>query len=431
MHHMECFPDGTLIDPWFFDAAVPDPKALGEIYPITDFGARDDGKIHTAEIQEAIDLAASRGGGVVAVPQGRFVSGALFLRQGVHLWVQEGGVLMGSDDISDYPLMPTRIEGQSCSYFAALLNAEGIRGLKILGPGTIDGNGQRAWKSFWLRRKWNPACTNKDEQRARLIFLSDCEDVTVAGICLRNAQFWTNHLYRCRRVKYLSCSIFSPRSPVPAPSTDALDIDVCSDVLVKDCLMEVNDDAVALKGGKGPWADEAPENGSNERILIEDCVYGFCHGCLTCGSESVHNRNILMRRVEVKDGYNLLWFKLRPDTPQRYEYISAEDIRGSIETFVNVHPWTQFFDLQGRTDMPLSSVSRISIRRSECDCSTAFHVTPDPGRYILRGFELEDLQITADERGLDMGTLPESRVKNVDIMVRKGAKKAVTHSDAV
>ena len=57
--------------------------------------------------------------------------------------------------------------------------------------------------------------------------------------------------------------------------------------------------SIAFKGGKGPWADIAPENGSNERVLIEDCTYGFCHGCLTCGSESVHNRNVLVRRIKV------------------------------------------------------------------------------------------------------------------------------------
>lgn len=66
--------------------------------------------------------------------------------------------------------------------------------------------------------------------------------------------------------------------------------------------MEVNDDSVVLKGGKGPWADSQPENGSNERILVEDCVYGFCHGCLTCGSESVHNRNLIMRRIQDQGG---------------------------------------------------------------------------------------------------------------------------------
>ena len=96
---------------------------------------------------------------------------------------------------------------------------------------------------------------------------------------------------------------------------------MCTDVLVKNCYLEVNDDSVVLKGGKGPWADKLPENGSNERILIEDCTYGFCHGCLTCGSESVHNKNIILRRINIKEGKNLLWLKMRPDTPQHYVQI--------------------------------------------------------------------------------------------------------------
>ena len=45
-----------------------------------------------------------------------------------------------------------------------------------------------------------------------------------------------------------------PAKPIKAPSTDAVDIDVCTDVLVKNCYLEVNDDSVVLKGGKGPWA---------------------------------------------------------------------------------------------------------------------------------------------------------------------------------
>ena len=50
--------------------------------------------------------------------------------------------------------------------------------------------------------------------------------------------------------------------------------------------MSVNDDAIALKGGKGPWADQDPDNGGNCDIIIEDCTFGFCHGVLTCGSVS-------------------------------------------------------------------------------------------------------------------------------------------------
>ncbi len=411
----ERFPDGTPIDPWFYDHGVPAPPSLGKIWDLRALGVPEDGGVHTAEIQAIIDRAAAEGGGVLTVPPGVWKTGALFFRQGVHLWVQEGATLLGSDDISDYPLMESRIEGQSCLYFSALINARGLKGFTMTGPGAIDGNGLRSWKSFWLRRKWNPDCTNKDEQRARLVFLQDCEDVRVAHLTLRNSQFWTNHLYRCRRVRYLGNRITSPHAPVAAPSTDALDLDVCEDVLVRDCYIDVNDDAVVLKGGKGPWADTAPENGANERILVEDCQYNFSHGCLTCGSESIHNRNILLRRIQVASCYNMFWLKLRPDTAQHYEYILAEDIRGSVDTFMTIHPWTQFFDLQGRTDLPKSRADHITVRRCQIECGTAFHVTPDEDHYLLSGFTLEDLDLKCGEPGLDMSTLPDSRLSRVRI----------------
>ena len=413
----EFFPDGTPIDAWFYQTDIPSPDSLGRPYVLTDYGILSDGKVHTEEIQRLIDRIAEEGGGVLTVPAGVYLSGALFFRQGVQLWVQAGGTLMGSDDISDYPLRDTRIEGENCLYFPALINAEGLNGFTMLGPGTVDGNGLRSWRSFAMRRRWNPACTNKDEHRARLVFLSGCSNVLVAGLRLQNSQFWTNHLYRCDHVRYIGCSIFSPRAPVRAPSTDALDIDACTDVLVKNCRMEVNDDAVVLKGGKGPWADTAPENGANERILVEDCTYGFCHGCLTCGSESIRDRNILVRRIRVDTGYNLLWLKLRPDTPQHYAWITLEDISGRIETFVNVNPWTQFFDLKGRTDLPVSLAEHITLRRCSCDCDIAFHVTPNEEQYLLRDFTLEELKITAVSAGLDMSLLPGSTLRDVRLTV--------------
>ena len=152
----------------------------------------------------------------------------------------------------------------------------------------------------------------------------------------------------------MNCRSVSPAYPVKAHSTAAIDIDVCSDVLIKNCYLEVNDDAVVLKGGKGPWADSMPENGSNERIIVEDCTYGFCHGCLTCGSEAIHNKNIIVRRIKVLEGYNFLWLKMRPDTPQKYEYILIEDVEAVVNSFITIHPWTQFYDLQGSEDILIS-----------------------------------------------------------------------------
>ena len=416
MEHKEYFPDGTPIDEWFYDLSVPTLAEMGAQYVITEYGAKSDGALYTTEIQNAIDAAYKNGGGVVVVPEGVYMTGALHFKQGVNLYIEKNGVLKGSDDISDYDLLETRIEGQTCMYFGALINADGLDGFMIGGEGTIDGNGLRSWKDAWLRWTWNKKGTNKDVQRARLVYISNCKNVIISGVTLQNSQFWTTHLYRSHHVKYIGCRILSPVEPVKAPCTDAIDIDVCTDVLVKNCYMAVNDDAVALKGGKGPYADTAPENGSNERIIIEDCEYGFCHGCLTCGSESVHNRNIIVRRIKVSEnGYNLLWLKMRPDTPQHYEYITVEDISGNIQHFLNINPWTQYFDLGDRPDRPLSYADHITMRNCKCDCDIYFDVKPDREQYILSDFTLENLDITAKHNNYTDGSIDNIKIDNVVI----------------
>lgn len=390
----EFFPDGTPIDAWFYESREPDPQALGPLYWLNACGIQPGEETQTQAIQALIDRIHAQGGGVLAIPAGTFRTGALFFRPGVHLYIAEGGTLLGSDDIADYPVLDTRIEGESCRYFAALINADGCDGFTMLGPGTIDGNGLRAWRAFWLRREWNPQCTNKDEQRPRLVFISNSQDVMLSGLRLQNSHFWTNHFYKCRRVKVLNCSIYSPEAPVKAPSTDAIDIDACVDVLVKGCTMHVNDDAVALKGGKGPWADQLPENGANERIIIEDCHYGFCHGCLTLGSEAVHCRNVIMRRITVDAAHNLLWLKLRPDTPQRYEYVAVEDVRGTVEDFFRIFRWTQFFDMKGREEMPRSAVEHIALRRCAVTCDSRCQISENMENCDVSDLIFEDLQLT-------------------------------------
>ncbi len=392
----ERFPDGTPINDWFTMNNKVDVANLGERFVITDYGVVNDSIIvQTALLQAVIDRAAVNGG-VVVIPEGVYLSGALFFKPKTHLLVEQGGRLKGSDDIADYPILDTRIEGRSVKYFAALINADNADGFTISGKGTIDGNGMRFWRAFWLRREWNLQCTNMDEQRPRLVYVSNSRDVQIEDVTMQNSPFWTCHLYRCERVKILDATIVAPFEPVKAPSSDAIDIDVCRDVLVKGCYMSVNDDAIALKGGKGPYADMAPENGGNEHILIEDCTFGRCHSCLTCGSESIHNRNVLMRRIRVDKADRLLWLKMRPDTPQNYEYITVEHITGNVESFLYIHPWTQFFDLMGREDMPMSYGRNITMRECDIDCKVFFNVKRADDQYRLADFRFEHLKIRAD-----------------------------------
>ena len=80
---------------------------------ITDFGAVADGKTgNTKAIQAAIDkCAANKKGGIVVVPKGTFLSGAIFLKQGVNLLLEKDGVLKGTTNPDDYPQVQTRWEG--------------------------------------------------------------------------------------------------------------------------------------------------------------------------------------------------------------------------------------------------------------------------------------------------------------------------------
>lgn len=409
----ETFPDGSVMLAWFSDTLRVDTDTLGRRFVVTEHGVKSDPTtVQTGALQRVIDMAAESGGGVVVIPRGTFLSGSLFFRQGTHLYIEEGGVLKGSERIRDFKVMKTRMEGETCTYFAALVNADGVDGFTIAGKGTIDGNGRHYWEEFWIRRKWNPECTNKDAQRPRLVYISNSSNVTVQDVRLVNSPFWTNHLYRCHHVRYLGCHIFAPTEGIKAPSSDAIDIDACHDVLIDGCYMSVNDDAVVLKGGKGTFADKDPDNGPCRNIVVQNCTYGRVHGCLTLGSESLHDSNVVLRRCRVQRADRVLWLKMRPDTPQHYEHITVEDLTGSCGSFLVVRPWTQFFKMLERPDMPLSRCNDITVRRVDMDCRRFLDVGASD-KYRLAGFTFENCDIRDGSESFDTSPIENCRVRNL------------------
>lgn len=409
------FPDGTPISNWFLDASKIKLKSLGKQYIITDFGVKKDSTlVQTAAIQKIIDQASKNGGGVIIIPKGTYMSGALFFKPKTHLYVSEGAILKGSNNIADYPKQASRMEGQNLDYFVALVNAYGVDGFTISGKGKIDGNGLKFWEAFWERRKENPKCTNLEVSRPRLVFIWNSNNVQLQDVKLHNAGFWTNHYYKCNNIKIIDLHIYSPYEPVKAPSTDAIDIDACSNVLIKGCYLSVNDDAIALKGGKGPWADKDSQNGSNINILIEDCEFGFCHSALTAGSEAIHNKNILMRNCKVNQATRLLWLKMRPDTPQKYEYITVENITGQAKSLLFIKPWKQFFDLQGRKDTPVSYSENITLRNIDLKCDVFFDVAINED-IKLNNFTFENLNVETKKPDIDKSIIKGFSLKNVKV----------------
>ena len=430
----QTFPDGTPMEAWFQTryCALPggplDEPATGlsaealeqvcglKVYHLGRYGIYSTiQKVQTAAIQAVIDKA-GESGGVVYVPEGIYKSGALFFPQGTHLYLAKGAVLLGSDDIQDFPPRTTRIEGQTCLYFPALVNADHLDGFSISGQGVIDGNGSEYWKAFRLRRQWNPKCTNKDEMRPRLMHMEHCRNVSISGVSLQNSPFWTCHLYKCEYVCLDNVRFFSPRFPIASASADGIDLDACSQVHISGCRLTVNDDAVCLKGGKGPYADLDSTNGPCCNILIENTLFDHTTGsCLTCGSECLHARNIVMRHCEVTGGSNLLLLKMRPDTPQRYEYITVDDVKGSCAGLFNVNRWTQFFDLQGREDIPMSYGEHIAFRNISLKCRFFIGGQADENQYRVSDVLMENVRVQTDHGQYDKKLINGLMLKNVSV----------------
>jgi polygalacturonase len=397
-------------------------------YAVTDFGAVAGGTVlNTIAIQKAIDTAAAKGGGTVVIPAGVFRSGSIFLKQGVALHLAEGAVLKGSENIEDYPKLNTRIEGHFEPWRMALVNAQGITGLRISGPGKLDGSGPVYWRAFWQRRKENPRCTNLEVERPRLMFIDRCNDVWIENTALEDSGFWNLHLYRCRDVVIENVRITIPSSTAElrGPSTDGIDIDSSQNVTVRKCYISTHDDNIALKGSKGPFADKDADSPPVENILVEDCEVGDGNGLITCGSEATLVRNVTVRNCVMSGRATMLTLKLRPDTPQHYENITMDGIRlAGGGRLLNVAPWMQFFDLKGQPP-PSRQVNNITLRNIT-GSYRALGVLGGNAGDVLRDITLENVDVQVTDENFRLGPVENLQLKNVKVNGKPFVAPAVT-----
>lgn len=133
-------------------AALSTPFSLSAAeskrYVASDLGAVGDGTtVNTTALQTAIDRIAADGGGTLVIPQGTFLSGALYFKQGVNLVVEKDAVLKSTTKIEDFPAIYTRWEGIERYWTSAFLNFVGMKNVVVTGEGMIDGSGD-AWANF-------------------------------------------------------------------------------------------------------------------------------------------------------------------------------------------------------------------------------------------------------------------------------------------
>jgi len=408
------WPDGSRMESWFFKDKLSSEQPKGRTFNICDYGAVPASDslqpLQTKAIQSAIDAAHKAGGGTIIIPAGEFRTSSLFFKKGTKLYLQQGAILKGSDNIADYPYADVHIEGIRQQYIAALINAYGVDGFSISGRGTIDGNGLKYWKAYWERRKANPKCTNLEVLRPRLIYITDAKDVSIVGVSLKNPGFWTTHIYKCSKIRIKDVTIKAPTSGVKAPSSDGIDLDACSMVHITGCNISVNDDFIALKGGKGPYADTDTDNGADSKVLIEKCTFGAGPHVLTFGSECYKASNVILRDSKVNKTEILLRLKIRPDTPQEYSDILIENVSGYAGKLVHIRPWTQFYDLGDRKDIPMSYVRNVTVRGCKINAGKFLDIKVDSTIAQIeqpRMYDNDMFEINYSQKKVPPYTLPD------------------------
>lgn len=258
-------------------------------YWVNNYGAISDGsKVTTASIQSAIDACAKNGGGIVSFRRGTYLMGSIFLKNNVHLQIDSNVLIKGSQDFADYPEIDTRIAGIEMKWPAALINIIGQQNVLVSGKGKVNAQGKFCWDKYWAMRKaYEPKglrwIVDYDAKRVRTFLVQSSSDVTLKDLTFSNAGFWTVQLLYSDHIT-VDGVIIRNNEDGKGPSTDGIDIDSSSWVLVENCDIDCNDDDFCLKAGRD--ADGLRVNRPTEYVVIRKCIARKGGGLLTLGSET-------------------------------------------------------------------------------------------------------------------------------------------------
>lgn len=237
--------------------------ALAQTYSVKAYGAVADGRtVTTAAIQKAVDACTKAGGGTVEVPAGTYVIGTVFLKSNVTLHLDNGAVLKGSPNLTDYHAYTLPVYGQN---YYGMLFTENAENVAITGQGTVDGNNP-VFYDFTQAKQLDSVTTRYTRQKnnyrhvasgigdgpvvprdrpRQMVVFSVCKNVTVKDVSLINSPFWTMHFADCTGVNVTGIRLYSG---LLVPNADGVDFTSCSNVTVSDCDIQAGDDALVVGG---------------------------------------------------------------------------------------------------------------------------------------------------------------------------------------
>lgn len=405
---------------------------------IRDFGAIPDGKtINSQFINNAIARCSAKGGGVVIIPEGFWLTGPLVMKSNVNLHISKNAILQFSADFSLYALVKGSYEGKESMRNQSPISGRDLEKVAITGQGIVDGNGdfwrmvtkdmltEREWKNKTATggllsadgKTWYPSersqkgsntpdpgavidgRTNeyfqsvKDYLRPNMVLFTNCREVFLEGVTFQNSPAWNLHLLMCEDLTLKNLFV---KNPDYAQNGDGVDVESSKNVLIDGCIFDVGDDGICIKSGKD---EEGRKRGMpTENVVISNNVVYKGHGGFVIGSEmSGGARNIFVQNCSFIGTDKGLRFKTTRGRGGVVEHVYIRNI-----LMKDIAQEAIYFDMYYFAKLPLPG-----------EKLTIPEVTD--GTPQFRNIEISEVTCDGADKGIFMRGLPEMNINNIKI----------------
>jgi Endopolygalacturonase len=296
-------------------------SAYDKKYNIVNYGAKAN-QLSTKAIQDAINDCTKNGGGIVYVPAGEFISGTIFLKSNVNLYLENGSVIKGSSNLEDYI-----VDGRPYG----LVYADNACNITISGTGTMDGNGTFFHEKGipHLSADYDVSLTRQKEDFMNIKYGLDdgpiafkkrpgmqlkimyCENVTLKDFTMLDSPEWSVRIGDCSDVLVTGIRIFNN---LLVPNSDGIHLTHSRNVRISDCDLRCGDDAIIVTGF--PFEMEASGNSAviergekqygnftdfSENITVTNCMLQSRSAGIRIGYGHFPIRNCIFSNLVIYD----------------------------------------------------------------------------------------------------------------------------------
>jgi len=422
---------------------------------IASFGAKGDGlTLNTQSINKTIAAVSQKGGGVVLIPSGLWLTGPIELKSNVNLHLKRDAILQFTDDFNQYKLVEGNWEGQPAWRNQSPISGNNLENIAITGTGIIDGNGG-AWRMVkkdkltetqWKKlvssgglvsedgKMWYPSekvvkgsktknagvvvagktaadyAEIKDFLRPNLLVLTNCKRILLEGVTFQNSPAWNLHPLLCQDLTLRNLQV---KNPWFAQNGDGVDVESCKNVLIEGSTFDVGDDGICIKSGR----DEAGRKRgvATENVIIRNNIVYHAHGGFVIGSEmSGGARNIWV--------YDCSF--IGTDIGLRFKTTRG---RGGVVENIYIDR-INMIDIPGEAilfDMYYAAVDPIALAGEKREAIKTITVPVTEATPQFKNFFIKDIVANGADKAIFFRGLPEMNIKdvyleNVTIQAKKG-----------